>query len=66
MSNLDTDELFCERGMNGLRTDQWVYNSTTELYCQLMIFQQAVKDSYALAIQLKWLFFMIGKAKRAI
>jgi len=23
MSNLDTDELFCERGMSGLRTDQW-------------------------------------------
>ena len=31
-----------------------------------MPFQQAVKESYALAIQLKWLFFMIGKAKRAM
>jgi len=23
MNNLDTDELFCERGMTGLKIDQW-------------------------------------------
>jgi hypothetical protein len=40
-----------------------VYNSTAELYRQVPPSQQAVKESYAMAIQLKQLFFMIGKAK---
>jgi hypothetical protein len=34
-----------------------IYNSTAELYCQRLPSQRAVKESYALAIQLKWLFF---------
>jgi len=35
-----------------------VYNSTIELYCQELPPQRAVKDSYALAIQLnRWFFY---------
>ena len=34
-----------------------VYNSTAELYCHFLPSQQAVKESYALAVQLKRLFF---------
>jgi hypothetical protein len=33
------------------------YNSTAELYRQILPSQQAVKESYALAIQLKRLFY---------
>jgi len=34
-----------------------VYNSTAELYRQFLPLQQELKESYAMAIQLKQLFF---------
>jgi hypothetical protein len=34
-----------------------IYNSTAELYCQFLPSQQAIKESYAVAIQLKLVVF---------